>query len=110
MLLAPGRPEGQASSRTSCKRPGNAAGRGGLVMKKATSACALSLAAVAAVGLFSNTALAQAPAAGAPAPTATPKPAALGLYVYPGASQDAAQQAKDENECYTWAQQQTGID
>jgi hypothetical protein len=30
--------------------------------------------------------------------------------VYPGTGQDAGRQAKDENECYAWARQQTGID
>lgn len=50
------------------------------------------------------------PAQAAPAAPVAPKPATLGLYVYPGASQDAAQQATDENECYAWARQQTGLD
>jgi hypothetical protein len=36
--------------------------------------------------------------------------AKLGAYVYPKNHQDAAQQQKDEAECYTWAKQQTGID
>jgi hypothetical protein len=51
---------------------------------------------------------AQEPAAAAPSPA--PKPQTLGLFVYPGTGQDAAQQGKDENECYAWARQQTGID
>jgi YMGG-like Gly-zipper len=53
-----------------------------------------------------------APAAqAAPAPQAAPpKPATLGLIVYPGSGQDAAKQGLDENECYSWAHQQTGID
>jgi hypothetical protein len=50
-----------------------------------------------------------AQAVSAPQP-ASPKPATLGLFVYPGASQDAAKQGQDENECYAWARQQTGID
>ena len=50
------------------------------------------------------------PEPAAPVAPAAPKPATLGLFVYPGASQDAAQQATDENECYAWARQQTGID
>ena len=45
-----------------------------------------------------------------PAQPAPPKPATLGLFVYPGSGQDAAKQGQDENECYTWARQQTGID
>jgi hypothetical protein len=58
----------------------------------------------------------QDPAPAAPAAQETqatpaaPKPASLGLYVYPGAGQDAAKQGTDENECYAWARQQTGID
>lgn len=34
----------------------------------------------------------------------------LGLIVFPAKGQSAQQQAADEGECYTWAQQQTGID
>ena len=64
---------------------------------------------VVAVALGSSAAFAQdpAPATAAPAPAAALKPANLGLIVYPGSGQDAAQQAKDENECYGWARQQT---
>jgi hypothetical protein len=70
---------------------------------------ALLVTSVAAVGLGS--ALAQtAPATATPSPAATPKPATLGLAVYPGSGQDATQQGKDENECYAWARQETGID
>jgi hypothetical protein len=43
-------------------------------------------------------------------PPAPPKPGTLGLFVYPGQGQDAAKQGVDENECYTWARGQTGID
>ena len=53
----------------------------------------------------------QAPATQeAQAAPAAPKPATLGLFVYPGAGQDATQQGTDENECYAWALQQTGVD
>jgi hypothetical protein len=49
-----------------------------------------------------------------PAPAATPspipKPAALNMFVYPGKGQDPAKQGQDENECYAWARQQSGID
>jgi hypothetical protein len=46
-----------------------------------------------------------------PAPNAAPpKPGTLGLVVYPGQGQDATKQGQDENECYVWAQGQTGID
>jgi hypothetical protein len=60
-----------------------------------------------------HTVCAQTPPATAPPPATTaamPKPASLGLAVYPGSGQDAAQQSKDEGECYQWAGQQTGID
>jgi outer membrane protein with glycine zipper len=40
----------------------------------------------------------------------SPAAAKLGAYVYPRNNQGAAQQQKDETECYTWAKQQTGID
>ena len=77
-------------------------------MMSITRTVALFLTSLATVGLLSSTALAQAPPAAPPA--ATPKPASLGLAVYPAGGQDAAQQGKDETECYAWAQQQTGID
>ncbi len=35
---------------------------------------------------------------------------ALGIYVYPGDGQSLEQLAVDENECYQWAQQTTGVD
>jgi hypothetical protein len=53
------------------------------------------------------------PAAAQTQPPVAQSPAAaakLGAYVYPKNHQDAAQQQKDEAECYTWAKQQTGID
>src|SRR3954470_20719873 len=34
----------------------------------------------------------------------------LGVFVYPKSNQDQGQQAKDENECYGSAKQQSGID
>ena len=44
-------------------------------------------------------------------PPAQKSPAAsLGVFPYPTKNQDAAQQSKDESECYAWAKQQTGID
>jgi hypothetical protein len=48
-------------------------------------------------------------AAGGAAPT-TQLAAALGLTVYPSKEQSAEQQATDEQACYTWAKEQTGID
>ncbi len=66
---------------------------------------------VATLGLSPMALLAQEqPAPAQPAQEPVPKPAALNLFVYPGQSQDAAQQNKDEVECYGWARQQTGID
>ena len=52
----------------------------------------------------------QDPGAPGPVPPAAVKPAALGMFVYPGSGQTAAKQAEDENLCYAWARQQTGID
>src|SRR5262245_40064790 len=76
-----------------------------------TKTLALGLACLVVIGLGSGTALAQGNAGtAAPSPAAAPKPASLGLVVYPGSGQDAAQQSKDEGECYAWARQQTGID
>jgi len=48
-------------------------------------------------------AIAQAPAPTSPA-------GALGLFVYPAKAQDAAQQSKDETECYDWSKTQSGFD
>jgi hypothetical protein len=80
-------------------------------MMSMTKTVALFLTSVVTVALGSSTSFGQTPPATAtPAPTAALKPAALGLAVYPSSGQDAAQQGKDEGECYTWARQQTGID
>ncbi|HKU62775.1 MAG TPA: hypothetical protein VJQ44_16255, partial [Gemmatimonadales bacterium] len=47
----------------------------------------------------------------ADSPATNPKLAAgLGLSVYPSKDQSKEQQAKDEQECYQWAGEQTGID
>ena len=69
------------------------------------------------------TALAQAPApapapapaapaapAGAPGPTQDAAASLLKVYVFPANSQTPDQQAKDSNDCYGWAKQQTGVD
>ncbi len=77
-------------------------------MMSMTKTVTLFLTCAATAALGSNAAIAQAPAAAPPA--AAMKPAALGLAVYPSKSQDAAQQGKDEGECYAWARQQTNID
>jgi hypothetical protein len=70
-------------------------------------ACALGLAA-----------LAQAPAPAPAAPPANPAPSPtqdaaaslLKVYVFPANNQTPDQQAKDSNDCYAWAKQQTGVD
>jgi hypothetical protein len=64
---------------------------------------------IVAFALAATPVLAQQPAAPAPS-GAVPKPASLGLFVYAQKNQDAAQQDKDEVECYRWAQGQTGLD
>jgi len=47
-------------------------------------------------------------------PALTPNPEwihqKLGIFVYPAKGQKPEEQKKDETECYTWAQAQTGID
>ena len=62
----------------------------------------------AMIGLFlvatSSQALAQAPPAG------KTLAATMSVYVFPSNGQDAAQQSKDEAECYSWAVTNTGTD
>lgn len=57
---------------------------------------------------------APAPAAPAAAPAAAPTQDAaaslLKVYVFPANNQTPDQQAKDSNDCYGWAKQQTGVD
>jgi hypothetical protein len=50
------------------------------------------------------------PATGTAAKPATSPAGKIGLFVYPQKDQKPEQQAKDENACYSSAQQQTGID
>jgi hypothetical protein len=48
-----------------------------------------------------------------PAPTAASagsSASAVGLFVYAAKGQDAAQQSKDEKECYDWSKAQSGVD
>jgi len=52
----------------------------------------------------------QTPAAPQSASAQQSPAARLGMFPYPKNNQSAAQQQKDENECYSWAKQQTGID
>ena len=80
-------------------------------MTSMTKTGARFMACVFTASLGSTFAFAQAPPATEAAPPAeSPKPATLGLMVYPGSGQDAAQQGKDEGECYKWAREQTKID
>src|SRR3954471_9282596 len=47
----------------------------------------------------------------AAAPAAQPGPSAsLGLYVFPAKNQTPEQQSQDEQACYAWAKDQSGID
>ena len=48
--------------------------------------------------------------AAAPAATTASPASALGLFAFPGKGQTKEQQLADEQECYTWAKDQTGID
>jgi len=59
----------------------------------------------AAVIIFSSAINAQ----GTPAPS-TSMAKSVGLYVFPAKNQTPEQQSKDENECYKWAVEQSGID
>jgi len=73
--------------------------------------------ALGVVGLAAAQQPAAAPAAAAPACPAgmkceaTPMPSStLGLFPFPAKGQDKAQQRTDEDACYAWAKDQTGID
>lgn len=62
--------------------------------------------------LMGTQALAQAPASSAKTaqkPATQSLSSSLGVSVYPSKGQSAAQQQKDETECFTWAQQQSGV-
>ena len=71
-----------------------------------------------AAAVLGVAALAQAPAPAPAAPPANPAPAPtqdaaaslLKVYVFPANNQTPDQQAKDSNDCYAWAKQQTGVD
>ena len=61
--------------------------------------------------LFSVVALTARAADPPAATTAAQSPAAsVGLFVYAAKEQDAAQQSKDESECYDWSKTQSGVD
>jgi hypothetical protein len=59
---------------------------------------------MAALFVVGSTASAQTPTSG------QSLAATLEVYVFPSDGQDAAQQSKDESECYSWAASNTGID
>jgi len=62
------------------------------------------------LGTAAATAGAQQPTPPAAA-SPTPSPASsVGLFVYPGKGQDAAQQSTDESQCYDWSRTQNGFD
>lgn len=65
---------------------------------------------VLTAGLHAQTAAGQGPPADPAAAQASSPSQGLGVYVYPRKQQPAAQQQKDEGECYAWAKEQTGID
>lgn len=69
------------------------------------------LATAGLTNLFAGEPGQQQPPSSAQAASAQQSPAArLGMFPYPKNNQSAAQQQKDEGECYGWAKQQTGID
>ena len=68
---------------------------------------------VSGLALLAGAAFAQAPAAApaVPASAAPPSPAqALGMIVFPAQNQTKEQQLGDEQACYGWAIENTGID
>lgn len=82
-------------------------------MKKFEILAVFFIACLMTAGLADLLASGQAQQTPAPSQNASAQqsPAArLGMFPYPKNNQTAAQQQKDENECYAWAKQQTGID
>jgi hypothetical protein len=69
----------------------------------------LNISALIAAATVLSAAQAQTPLISAPRGTKT-LAATLKVYAFPGAGQAAAQQSKDETECYNWAVQETGND
>jgi hypothetical protein len=67
---------------------------------------AIGLTLIAATAVFAQT---PPPASGTP-PAPKTLAASMNVYVFPTTGQDAAQQSKDESECYTWAVQNSGSD
>jgi hypothetical protein len=64
------------------------------------------------LGLFllASVADAQETQAAKPAPTTASLNKSLGVFVFPAKEQTPEQQAKDEQACYTWAVEQSGVD
>jgi len=61
-------------------------------------------------GLTSRLVAQEGGAASPTAAAASNPSASLGLYVFPAKGQTADQQKQDESACYTWANEQSGID
>jgi hypothetical protein len=68
------------------------------------------LAAAGIALLAARPAFAQQPAGGAAPPAPTSLSQSLGMIVFPAQNQTKEQQMADEQACYAWANQQTGID
>ena len=71
---------------------------------------ALVVALVVVLFLLADMALAQETTAAKPASMTASLNKSLGLYVFPAKEQKPEQQAKDEQACYSWAVEQSGID
>jgi outer membrane lipoprotein SlyB len=65
---------------------------------------------VVAIFLLAGLACAQETTAAKPASMTASLNKSLGLYVFPAKEQKPEQQAKDEQACYSWAVEQSGID
>ena len=65
---------------------------------------------VVALSFLVTVAYAQETKTATPASMTASLNKSLGLYVFPAKDQKPEQQAKDEQACYTWAVQQSGID
>jgi hypothetical protein len=66
--------------------------------------------ACAVAGLLGGIVTTLAGAQTQPPPASASPASSVGLFVYPAKGQDAAQQSKDESECYAWSKNQSGID
>lgn len=66
--------------------------------------------AISALLLVASVSYGQAAPAQQGAPATGGLASSLKVFVYPAKGQEAAQQQKDEGECFAWSKQQTGID